>query len=231
MLRWIAPAAGLPAAERIDIARRLIKAIPPSNLFAADPALNDHVQGGDAGVFDLFLHSRDRAFRVPEVYALAAAAGLRVTGLLPPGAYRPGAYLKDPGLRARARGLDPQRQAAAAELLCGRLTKHVCYLVRADNPVTPPRLDEADVVPVFRSAEEGRRLAAWPGGQFTARMNGLGVAVGLPPPARTLIEGIDGETRLGALLSALPEKEGARAALAALATLLDLGIVFLRRAA
>lgn len=36
------------------------------------------VAGGGTGVYDLFLHARDRAYRVPEVVDFTAQAGLRL---------------------------------------------------------------------------------------------------------------------------------------------------------
>src|SRR5262249_57809242 len=67
---------------RIAMTKRLIRFLPTTNLFRRNPYLNDHVTGGDAGLYDLLLHSCDRAFTVPEIGAMAHQSGLRVVAFL-----------------------------------------------------------------------------------------------------------------------------------------------------
>ena len=73
-LRRLTPGAG--TAERLEVTRELLEALPPTNWFRRNPLLQDHLTGGDAGLYDLLLHPRDRAYRVAEIGALAAAAGI-----------------------------------------------------------------------------------------------------------------------------------------------------------
>src|SRR5499427_5376161 len=77
MLRTLAPPS-MATADRIAMAKRLIRFLPTTNLFRRNPYLNDHVTGGDAGLYDLLLHSIDRAYTVPEIGELTGNAGLRV---------------------------------------------------------------------------------------------------------------------------------------------------------
>jgi hypothetical protein len=58
--------------ERLDLLKRLLAGLPETNWLRRNPFLGDHLSQGDAGLFDLFLHARDRAYRVPEVAALTA---------------------------------------------------------------------------------------------------------------------------------------------------------------
>ncbi|MGF1624258.1 MAG: class I SAM-dependent methyltransferase, partial [Alphaproteobacteria bacterium] len=67
MLRMIAPAETCPSETRIALAQALAEALPESNWLVRNGLIVDHKRGGKAGVFDLFLHSRDRAYRVPEI--------------------------------------------------------------------------------------------------------------------------------------------------------------------
>ena len=39
--------------DRLAMAKRLIRFLPTTNLFRRNPYLNDHVTGGDAGLYDL----------------------------------------------------------------------------------------------------------------------------------------------------------------------------------
>src|SRR5882724_9158319 len=81
MLRTLAPPS-MATEDRIAMAKRLIRFLPTTNLFRRNPYLNDHVTGGDAGLYDLLLQNRDRAFTVPQIGAMAAACGLRVVAFL-----------------------------------------------------------------------------------------------------------------------------------------------------
>ena len=64
--------------------RQLLAALPPSNSFVRN--LDDWQKEistdglGDAGLYDLLLHSKDRCFDVPELYALAEGCGLHLLG-------------------------------------------------------------------------------------------------------------------------------------------------------
>src|SRR5512143_2546413 len=95
LLRTLAPQS-MATEDRIAMAKRLIRFLPTTNLFRRNPYLNDHVTGGDAGLYDLLLHSCDRAFTVPEIGGLASAAGLRVVAFLEPVRYEPATYMSDP---------------------------------------------------------------------------------------------------------------------------------------
>ena len=193
MLRTLAPVED-DASARILTAKRLIKALPPTNWFVRNGQLTDHEDGGDTGIFDLLLHSQDRAYRVPELAALTTAAGLRITGLLPPADYDPARLLKSPALLKGLDKLDWLQRATFAELLAGNLKKHVFYAVRADNPVLPPSLDNSAAVPVLLDAspeEVAKHVPA--GGTITRSSNGLQFSYVVPRLARAIVERCDGQ--------------------------------------
>ncbi len=84
---------------RIDGAHALLKDLPPTNWLKRNSHVGDHRNTGDAGIYDLLLHRRDRAYMVDEIFALAAAAGFRITGFIEPARYDPLNYLRDAALR------------------------------------------------------------------------------------------------------------------------------------
>ena len=195
LLRRVAPPEQ-PPAERLAAARRLLKELPPTNWLKRNPFVGDHLDGGDAGLYDLLLHSRDRAYTVPEIAELCAAAGLRIAAFIEPARYDPDLYLTDPALRKRLAGLAPLERAAAAELLCGNLTKHVFYAVPAGRPdpvVAAP--DSPDAVPILRD----ERLRALRGEALTAKADGLTLRLPLPRLAAAILSRIDGRRTLGAI--------------------------------
>jgi len=206
MLRLIA--GDDPDAARLTLARRLHAALPASNWLKRNPCVGDHLSGGDAGLYDLFLHSRDRAYTVPEVAALAAAAGLAITGFIEPALYDPANLIDDPAVLERLASLSWLERAAFAELLGGTLKRHVFYVVpeaRAASAVA--HADSARAVPVLREAV-GAAMARGlrGGGRVKAELEGIGLVYALPPLAVDILALVDGRRDLGAIHRALPRQ-------------------------
>ena len=161
---------GLPLAERVGLAQRLLAALPATNWLKRNPFLGDHKRS-DAELVDLLLHARDRAYSVSEVAALVAGAGLRLVSFIEPARYDPATYLKDPVLLKRLQGLAPLARAGVAEDLAGNIKKHVVYVVKGSNEAdTVARADSAAAVPVTREIPgpdlaralfEGNDLLVW----------------------------------------------------------------------
>lgn len=196
MLRTLAPVED-DASARISTAKRLIKALPPTNWFVRNGQLADHETGDDAGIYDLLLHSQDRAYRVPELAEMTANAGLRITGLIPLADYDPARLLKSPALSKRLAGIDWLQRAAFAELLAGNLKKHVFYAVRSDNSVLPPSPGDPAAVPVLLDVSPQEAAKHMPaGGTITRPRNGLQFSYAVPRLARAIVERCDGQKSL-----------------------------------
>ena len=88
-------------AARLELARRLIVTLPATNWFARNPFLGDHRTQGDAGLADLLLHPRDRAYTVDEIQALAQGAALRIVAFTPKARYEPENMVSDVRLKVR----------------------------------------------------------------------------------------------------------------------------------
>jgi SAM-dependent methyltransferase len=199
-------------AARLDLARRLLKQLPSTNWFARNPFLRDHLNVGDAGLYDLLLHSQDRAYTVPELAELIASARLAITGLIEPWRYEPASYLNDGALLKRIGSLDRLERAAMAELLAGNLKVHICYAVKAGRAATAvARLQDPAMIPVLREGsggESARNLK--PGGTLTARAEGLEARFALPRRAGPILARIDGRRSLADIHADLAAGEGGR---------------------
>jgi SAM-dependent methyltransferase len=201
-----------PDATRLDLARRLLKQLPATNWFARNPFVRDHLNVGDAGLYDLLLHSQDRAYTVPELVDLVASAGLAISGLIEPWRYDPVSYLNDGALLKRIAPLDRMARAHLAELLAGNLKVHICYAVRAGRAaeaVAAP--DDPDMVPMLRDgsgAEMARGLK--PGGVLTARADGLEAHFALPRRAGPILSRVDDCRNLRMIHADLSEAEGGK---------------------
>jgi len=191
------------------VARRVMRHLPETAWLRANRYFGDHIEGGDAGLYDLLLNPRDRAFTVLDLARLLEGEGLRITCWMEPMRYDPSVFLPDPKLRARIAGLDPLARAALAEALAGNMSTHVVYCVRsADAPADPDPLAPGSV-PVAREMP-GPELARniRPDGTLPFLFDGLRVPVALPSLAGAILNLIDGQRTVGEILAAI---EGKRA--------------------
>lgn len=207
MLRTLAPTS-MALEDRIAMAKRLIRFLPTTNLFRRNPYLNDHVTGGDAGLYDLLLHSCDRAFTVPEIGTMAAQAGLRVVAFLEPVRYEPATYMSDPIIARQASSLPLLERAAFAERLAGNLRTHIFYATRAGFD-TVARPEDTSSIPVLREMD-AQKLAAGlqPGTPLIANLDGFPWRAQLPPLANRIVAQIDGRKTVAEIYTSLGAQGG-----------------------
>ena len=141
----------VPDEEKLHIARDLLARLPATNWFKRGEDLHSDHKAGDAGIYDLFLHSQDRAYRVPELYEwLVDRHGLNLhfsdvhRGDLP---YEPAALVRDENSVAlrRISTLPLRERQAIGELLGGDITRHVLYATRHSD--REPTYGDSDCVP------------------------------------------------------------------------------------
>ncbi|MCL5777499.1 class I SAM-dependent methyltransferase [Limibaculum sp. FT325] len=191
-------------AEQVALAKSALGALPPTNWLARNPFVGDH-KVSDAGLYDLLLHSRDRAYRADELMAALDRAGLGLVSLLEPARYEPMRYLPDtPDMRERVARLSPPQAAAVAENLVGNIKTHVAYATLAGREgqamATPQR---AGAVPRLARAEP-RALAAHvaKAGGLRLTLDGLEYRLAIPRETAPLIAAIDGRRNLRAVAEA-----------------------------
>ena len=197
---------GEPPAARLDRARRLLKQLPRTNWLIRNPFVGDHLQGGDAGLYDLLLHARDRAYTVPEFADLAASAGLAVVEFIEPVRYDPASYLIDPALLGGARRLDPLARTALAELIAGDLKVHIAYLAPVDGGARSKAEIAPDLIPILREGN-GSTLARGlkPGEPLKVSFGAASFSFPLSRRAVPMLAQIDGRRTLPALREAVAQ--------------------------
>lgn len=205
-LRLLAPPDEPPAA-RLDVAKRVMRHLPETAWIGKNRFFDDHINGGDPGLFDLLLNPRDVSFTVPALHAMLADAGLEVACWMEPMRYDPLLLLPDPRLRARAAALPALDRAALAEALAGNMSVHIVYCVRAGE--APARADpfEADAVPIAREMPAGEIAKnIQPDGTVTMVFDSLRVPLALPPLAGAILNLIDGSRTLAEIEAALASR-------------------------
>ena len=205
-LRHLAPASESPAA-RLDVARRVMRHLPETAWLRANRYFGDHIEGGDAGLYDLLLNPRDIAFGIASLSTLLDSCGLTATCLMEPMRYDPAVFLPDPRLRARLDGLSPPERAAVAEGLAGNMSTHVVYCTRTDEARPRPDPMAEAAVPVAREMP-GPEIAGAirADGTLPVLFDGLRVPVPLPPLAAGILRLIDGERSVGAIAATMQER-------------------------
>jgi SAM-dependent methyltransferase len=202
-LRLLAPADETPAV-RLDTAKRVMRHLPETAWLRRNGFLDDHVNGGDAGLYDLLLNPRDRAFSVRDLHALLAGEGLAVTCWVEPIRYDPDPLLPDPKLRAKTAALDPIDRAALAEALAGNVSAHIVYCVRQHDVAARPDYMADDAVPVTRELS-GEDIAGGiqPDGTITLALDGLRLPLALPALAGGILRLVDGTRSVAEIAATL----------------------------
>ncbi len=165
------------SSRRVANTRTMIENLPPYHWVnlakSAGFTLGD--LSNDAGVFDMFLHPRDRAYTIMQVHELLDGSGLELAG--EPGTYYgqrqylPETFVKDPELRERIAHYPLRRRQAIAEVMSGRLSMHELYAVRAGEGGRGARVTDTALVPWEgmdrgRAARAPRRLRRTAGGRL-----------------------------------------------------------------
>ncbi len=191
--------AGDAPVEKVRLARTTLATLPAAHPFLRNIVLGDH-RASDAGLHDLLLNARDRAYTVADLVAALRRAGLELVSLVEPARYDPLRYLPaEPDFARRAATLDTVARMGVAEQLAGTIKTHVAYVVPGGRaaeaearPTTP------DLVPhLARVAPGALAQQVRAKGGVTVTVDGVSFRIDMPRQAAPLIARIDGRHTLG----------------------------------
>jgi SAM-dependent methyltransferase len=207
MLRTLVPV-GTPVAERLALAKRLIRFLPPTNLFRRNTFLNDHLSGNDAALYDLLLHSQDRAYTVPQIADMTRRAGLRLVAFMEPVRYEPTTYMSDPQIGRELATLPFLERAAFAERLATNLRTHVFYATKAGYD-TVARPEDTSAIPVLRETDAATLAQGLkPGTPLVANLDGFPWRAQLPPLASAIVSQFDGRKSIAEIYTSMAVRGG-----------------------
>lgn len=200
-------------ARKIANTRDLLGSLPASNWFKAGEGLFHDHKAGDAGIYDLLLHSQDRAYSVGELFDwLGGRHGRHLSfsdvqrGRSP---YLPHMVLgaRPPAMAAELRRLPLRQQYEMAELMIGNLITHSLYLTR-DAACTAPYGDAA-YIPFFYheplTGEIAAQVFASGKGQpfrLTHQHSGVSLMVNPGKYGAKILRLIDGQKSFGEIFDA-----------------------------
>ncbi|WP_299587207.1 class I SAM-dependent methyltransferase [uncultured Tateyamaria sp.] len=180
---------GLEPRQRLKRAKAVYKALPDAHPFKRNVRVVDHEQG-DAGFYDLLLHSQDRPFSITELSNALERAGLELAGTPEPMLYDPTPLVGDCG------AMPMLERMQLAEDLRGTFKTHVVYARHAGGGLAPP-MGAPDAVPHLRGVD-AEMLAAHVAkmGNIAIDTAGSAFSFDVTPDAATVLRRVDGRACL-----------------------------------
>ncbi|WP_420013649.1 class I SAM-dependent methyltransferase [Tateyamaria sp.] len=183
---------GVEPRKRLKRAKAIFEGLPDAHPFKRNTRLVDHKQG-DAGFYDLLLHSSDRPYTITELMGALDGAGLEHVGSPEPMLYDPTKLVGD------TEGLDQTAKMQLAENLRGTFKTHVAYARRKGDVVAPP-MGQGSAIPHLRNAPAAALSAhVAKTGQITIDTAGEAFTFPVPKSAAPAIAQITGTQTLDAI--------------------------------
>lgn len=179
--------------DRLRAARRVVDSLPDGHPFKSNPNLNDH-KSGDAGFYDLLLHSTDRAYDVQTLYDTLSRTGWSFAGFTVPILYDLARLTEVP------EGMDPVTRMAIAEKLNGTIRTHTGYATDTPRPVASGK--NRALVPHIKGLQAGQLAQAVAQGQAPALdTDGVKGTLALPKQAAPCLAAVNGRRSLQEIAS------------------------------
>jgi SAM-dependent methyltransferase len=213
------------AGRKIANTRELLASLPGSNWFLRSEDLHHDHRMGDAGLYDLLLHSQDRSYSVGELIDWlgdgSGGHGFHLTfsdvqrGRAP---YLPHMVLgrQPPSFTAALRGLSPRQQYEMAELMIGDVITHTFYATR--NASCTAAYGDPAVIPFFfhepLTGEVAAQVFGSNGGQpfrLSHQHSGVSLTVNPGQFGTRILRLIDGQRSFGEIFAQLRAEDRGRA--------------------
>ncbi|MEM9350351.1 MAG: methyltransferase [Pseudomonadota bacterium] len=175
--------------ERLEAAKRILSSVPEGHPFRRNAMLSDHIRG-DAALYDLLLHSQDKAYEAGEWLSELDAAGLALSGWVAPGLYDLSLLGEVPG------DLSPAEAMTLAEKLRGTITKHVGYAQRKDEVHAAIKEPAMALIPQLDGLKKELVQAATKKAAIRLTVQGVAFRTKLPEAAAGLLRRVDGRASL-----------------------------------
>lgn len=149
---------------QVDTTKSILSALPTSNWFEKSKELFANDTNNDNGIFDLLLHSQDRAYTIPQLYNwIEDECELKIleftgSGVESKVGYNPKIYIKDSELLSKILSLSLLEQKAISELLSGTMIKHSCFVNQKKDSIA--KCSNLNLVPYIHGINNsGKEIA------------------------------------------------------------------------
>ncbi|MCC7421170.1 MAG: class I SAM-dependent methyltransferase [Planctomycetaceae bacterium] len=148
LMRMVNPP-GIDEGEAVERTRAMLEGLPETNWYRRAASLFGSTRQNDVEVYDLFLHSQDRAYTIPQLHEYLATSGMRLQEFSVDyrTLYNPLLFATDPALRESLQALPREKQQAAAELMNGAIIKHAFWATPSADTGIDRR--DPDNIPFF----------------------------------------------------------------------------------
>jgi len=138
---------------RLERAKAVLDSLPKTNWFKRGEYLFGNVKkGNDIEIYDAFLHSRDRAYTVSQIYQWVSRCGLNFIDFAEnKPLYEPETFIKNSDLLDRIKALPREKQQAITEIMVGIHKKHTFYVSSKKDTIAI--FQDADIIPFFYFCE------------------------------------------------------------------------------
>lgn len=151
--------------EKLENTKAFLGEIPKNHFANMNPLIDhEYKRCGDSGLYDLLLHSQDRAYTVLDVYEWVEGCGLNVISFDDPfdGArgYKPERYIKkSQALLDKVKALPLRDQQYIAEYMHGLQIKHVFYASKKTKEQCIAPVGDRSAIPFFAGKDPEVHLA------------------------------------------------------------------------
>lgn len=154
------------ANAKVENCKTIINSLPEKHWYKMFARMypDDNISS-DIELYDLFLHSQDRAYTIPELYEYIENEGLNILHLFAygqdegNGLYDPASYIHDEHILDNIRKLSKVRQQAIAELMNGGILMHTFYAARdTDREASINDLDNIPFLNIFLALESYKSI-------------------------------------------------------------------------
>ena len=200
--------------NKVANCKKILGNLPNSNWLHHSPQILHEIQTfGDVGIYDLFLHSQDRAYTVPQLYEFVESCDLvliSLPNLSGPGeyVYDPLPYIRDKELHEKVMNMSLKEQQTIAELLCGNIIKHSFYISNVEKKF--PEVSDMNLVPCFSldSAPETNKniynmIKSSKNGNIDLEFNGVKVNIDCTISNQELFKYIDGKKTIKEIMQSV----------------------------
>lgn len=219
----------MPRARKIEIARAFLNHVPNGHWITVNNTnfLEDMRWPDGSGIYDLFLHSTDRAYTVPQIYDWVEGAGLQLlefySNWTDESLYMPESYNESPELRDIFASKTPRERHEIAELMNGNIAKHYFHATKqpmqraqfADDMVIaygPMQALFPKFVDNFLEALSKAELGQRASGNPRPFADAPHLAITKTRHVEALMRAIDGVRSIGDIVAAVANTSGAPAA-------------------